>query len=250
LTDQSIYRSALVSGASKGIGNAIVTALRARSMEVHALARSQSALETLAQTTGCIPHALDVSSKDDLKRVMTETDFDVLIANAGVQPSVTSFQQMDWDDIEAMIDINVKATMRTVHMALPTLLEKGYGHIFVMGSVASQVPFPSASAYCATKAAIHMFCRALRCDLLGTQIKVTEIMPGRVETALYHNMWGEAGAKDKLYSEFKALQPEDIATALLSALDTPSHVDVSHIEVMPQMQTVGGSSTYAENHRG
>ncbi|TDR12482.1 SDR family oxidoreductase [Marinomonas communis] len=240
------YQSALVTGASKGIGRDVSITLASMGLTVHAVARSESSLESLNSEIECQTYALDINDAQALAGVLEVSAPDVIVANAGVLPSVAPYQQMPWDEIEAMITTNLMATMRTVRLALPGMIERNRGHIVIIGSSAALCPAPGVAAYGATKAAIHQFCRALRCDLLGTNVRITEIVPGRVQTNLYHQFLGEEGAQEKLYKGIKSLQPADIAEAVKHIVSAPAHVDIAHYEVMPQMQVMGGSSTYTE----
>ncbi|MGH8350969.1 MAG: SDR family NAD(P)-dependent oxidoreductase, partial [Pseudomonas sp.] len=100
---------------------------------------------------------------------------------------------------------------------------------------------PGAAVYGASKAGISLFCDALRCDLLGSGVRVTEIAPGRVQTQLYKAAMGMEAAGAELYDGYESIMPEDIATLLLAALSLPQQVDVSRVEVFPTAQAVGGA---------
>lgn len=243
---QTDYQTAIVTGASKGIGRAVTQALCDLSLNVHAIARSAADLQSLADECGCTPHSFDINDGERLQAVIEAASPDILVANAGILPSVAPYQDMPWCEIEQMIEINLTATLRTISLVLPGMIERNRGHILIIGSSAALCPHPGVAAYGATKAALHHFCRSLRCDLLGSNIRISEIVPGRVETHLYHQFLGEAGARDKLYAGIQALQPADIASAVVSIIQTPPHVDVTHYEVMPLMQVMGGSRVHHE----
>jgi NADP-dependent 3-hydroxy acid dehydrogenase YdfG len=127
-------------------------------------------------------------------------------------------------------------------VALPGMIARRRGHIVFLGSIAGRIAGGGYAVYGATKAGILAFSEALRWDLLGTGLRSTVIVPGRVETHIYDQHFGDHAAAHKaLYEGLRAIQPADIARVLLSALDMPAHVDVTIMEVMPTQQVFGGS---------
>ena len=140
-----------------------------------------------------------------------------------------------------MIDVNFKAPLHLTRLALPAMIARGYGHIFFIGSSAGLVPQPNAGVYGASKAGVGHFSDCLRCDLLGTGVRVSEICPGRVETQLYRTAIGMEDAQAELYDGYEPIHPEDIAALVMAAINMPRNVDVSRIEVFPTSQAVGGS---------
>jgi NADP-dependent 3-hydroxy acid dehydrogenase YdfG len=233
------YRTALVTGASSGIGEAIASRLRAEGLSVIALGRDAAALEALAARAGVVPVAADVRDTARLAELFATNDIDVLVNNAGVLTSRAAFQEIDPADIDAMIDVNLKAPLHLARLALPGMIARRRGHLFFIGSSSGLAPHPNAAVYGASKAGVSLFCDALRCDLLGTGVRVSEIAPGRVETRLYRTALGER-AKAELYDGYLSIRPEDIAELLVAALALPKQVDVSRIEVFPTAQAVGG----------
>jgi 3-hydroxy acid dehydrogenase / malonic semialdehyde reductase len=235
------YRNALVTGASSGIGRAIATRLAKDGVHVFAVGRDSNALESLAAQGDITPMALDLRDPSALGDVFARTEIDVVVNNAGLLPAITRFDETSVDDIDAMIDINLRAPLRLARMALAGMVARGRGHLFFIGSSAGRFPHPNTAVYGATKAAISMFCDALRCDLLGTKVRVTELAPGRVQTHLYRTALGEQGANEKLYDAYRSIQPDDIAELIAMALSLPDAVDVSRLEVFPTDQAPGGS---------
>lgn len=235
------YQTALVTGASSGIGRAIAVELRRAGLTVLALGRSMDALTALQAECGAIPLALDIRDTDRLAEVFAEHPVDVLVNNAGVLSTRAAFQDIDPAEIDSMIDINLKAPLHLARLALPGMVARGRGHLFFIGSSAGRAPHPNAAVYGASKAGVSLFCDALRCDLLGTGVRVSEIAPGRVETQLYRTAMGLDVAQQELYDGYKSIRPEDIASLLLAALSLPEQVDVSRMEVFPTAQAVGGA---------
>src|SRR5262249_45732379 len=145
------------------------------------------------------------------------------------------------DAIDTMIATNFTAPLHLARLALPGMIERGFGHLFFIGSSAGRFPHPNSAVYGASKAGMSLFCDALRCDLLGSGVRVTEISPGRVQTKLYRTAIGLEGAQAELYDGYEAIAPEEIAGLVVTALEMPAHVDVSRLEVFPTSQAVGGS---------
>jgi NADP-dependent 3-hydroxy acid dehydrogenase YdfG len=235
------YQTALVTGASSGIGRAIAQRLVNDGLKVYALGRDAKALDALASECDVTPIALDLQDTTPLRDLFARTEIDVVVNNAGLLPALAKFAESELSDIDRMIDINLRAPLRLAHMALDGMIQRRRGHLFFVGSSAGRFPHPNTAVYGATKAAISMFCDSLRCDLLGTKVRVTEIAPGRVQTSLYRTALGAEGANEKLYDAYRSIQPENIAELIATAIALPEAVDVSRMEVFPTDQAAGGS---------
>ena len=238
-----MFRTALVTGASHGIGEAVVRSFRTRDMDVHALALADDDLTRVAAETGARAHGLDLRNTAALESAIGDTAFDVVVNNAGVLPQLQPFAQNSAETIDLLIDINLRAALHVTRLVLPGMIDRDRGHIFFTGSISGKHPGPNVAAYAATKAALHAFAEGLRCDLLGSNIRVTVLMPGRVQTRLYDGIFGGAeNAVTALYDGFDAVQPADIASVINTALDLPLNVDLTTIEILPTKQIFGGSS--------
>jgi NADP-dependent 3-hydroxy acid dehydrogenase YdfG len=236
------YETALVTGASRGIGAAVVRELCSRGMDVHAIARSSPELAALAGATGATAHAIDVRDTPAMAAVIAKVRPEVVVNNAGVLPQLARFPELAPDTIDQSIDVNLRATLHVTHAALGPMLERDRGHIFLIGSIAGRLPSPNTTVYSATKAAMHMFADGLRLDLLGSGIRVTTIMPGRVETTIYDTaLGGHDHAQELLYRGTEAVQPGDVARAITTVIDLPENVDSTVIELMPTRQAYGGN---------
>lgn len=235
--------TALVTGASRGIGEGVVRALRARDVEVHALALEDDDLRRVAEETGSIAHGIDVRDTAALEAALADVPFDIVVNNAGVLPQLASFSATTSSAIDLLVDVNLRSALQVTRIVLPGMIERDRGHLFFLGSIAGRHPTPNTAVYGATKAALHAFAEGLRCDLLGAAVRVTVLMPGRVETRLYDEIFdGHEGATAALYEDFEAVQPADVAAVICAALDMPSRVDLTAIEVLPTKQVFGGSS--------
>ncbi|OYD72238.1 UNVERIFIED_ORG: NADP-dependent 3-hydroxy acid dehydrogenase YdfG [Burkholderia sp. CF145] len=235
------YQTALVTGASSGIGRAIAQRLVNDGLKVYALGRDAKALDALASECDVTPIALDLQDTTPLRDLFARTEIDVVVNNAGLLPALAKFAESELADIDRMIDINLRAPLRLAHMALDGMIQRRRGHLFFVGSSAGRFPHPNTAVYGATKAGTSMFCDSLRCDLLGTKVRVTEIAPGRVQTSLYRTALGAEGANEKLYDAYRSIQPENIAELIATAIALPEAVDVSRMEVFPTDQAAGGS---------
>ena len=234
----SNQQTAVVTGASSGIGAATARALSKRGLTVHVLARRSG---RLAEQTGCIPHVLDVRDTETLKSLLNSLNVDILINNAGVGRGYKSLAEAHSSDIDCTIETNVQAAVHAVHAVLPSMLKKGSGHIVNIGSMAGLYSLPSA-LYGASKAAIHLMSQDLRLELEGTGIRVTEICPGRVRTEFYDAAVDEPEEREKMKdSGIDELTGDDIAESIIYALDAPWRVNVNRIELQPTEQIYGGS---------
>jgi NADP-dependent 3-hydroxy acid dehydrogenase YdfG len=198
---------ALVTGASRGIGRALVEALAARGATVGLAARSTDELEALAATLPGAHHVLacDVTDADAVAAtvesfIAAAGGLDLVVANAGVA-TYGPFREMGLATIERMTRVNWLGTVYTVHAALPHLLDRAEGHIVLLSSGAAHRSFPWAAVYGATKAAQRMFGEALRHELSGTGVSLTLVYPGEVATALHDHEpdrlpdWHRGGAQ-------------------------------------------------------
>ncbi|MDJ0608910.1 MAG: SDR family oxidoreductase [Kiloniellales bacterium] len=238
----SDYRTALVTGASSGIGEAVVRELRGRGLTVHAAARREDRLAALARETGCRPLALDLRDRAAVEAALAGLEIDVLVNNAGVGRAFDPIHRVDPEDLETTVATNVAAALRVVRTVVPGMAERKRGHIVNIGSVAGLYPIIS-SVYGATKGAIHLFSQNLRIELRGTGVRITEICPGRVATEFFDAAFDEPARRDKIKDTgIEELTSEDVAGAILYALDAPWHVNVGLIEITPTEQCYGGTS--------
>jgi NADP-dependent 3-hydroxy acid dehydrogenase YdfG len=239
----SDYRTALVTGASSGIGFAVVERLAREGLEVHALARNGDALKTLAERTGCIPHAIDVRDLSAVTRLAQSVEFDVLVNSAGVDRP-KKFLQADADDIELLVDVNLRAILHLCRLLVPGMAARDCGHVVNITSIAGAYNFGGNSTYHATKAAVSMLTSQLRLDCFGKRVRVTEICPGRVATDIFAHVHGDAAeAHAKFIEGFELPEAKDIADAIAFAIAAPVAVNIGYIEITPTLQVPGGLST-------
>lgn len=240
----SDYSTALVTGATSGIGAATVAKFVERGLTVHAIARDEARLAELADRTGVIVHALDLADTDALEAAVADVPVDILVNCAGVS-RMGNVLSATRDDIDALVDVNLTAVLHLARLTLPGMVERDLGHIVNISSIAGHYNFFGHTAYHATKAAIHQLSRQLRNDTMGKRIRVTELSPGRVETEIFaRNLGGTpeafASTWDEFYEGYESLTTEDIISAIDFAIDAPRHVNLGLIEMMPTFQVPGG----------
>lgn len=239
----SDYRVAVVTGATSGIGAGAIDLFLSKGLTVHAIARDQSRLATLADR-GVITHALDVRDTDALTRELSGIEADIVLNSAGVsRPG--NLLTSSAEDLDDLIEVNLTAVMQTLRLLYPGMVERDRGHVLNVSSIAAHYNFFGHTAYHATKAAIHQLSRQLRNDALGKRVRVTELSPGRIETEIFsRNLGGtpetDAEAWATYYEGFESLTVDDIVAAIDYAVDAPSHVNVGLIELMPTFQVPGG----------
>lgn len=237
------YRTALVTGASSGIGAATVERLRREGLQVHALARSADALDELARRTGCIPHALDVTDTAALSALAERVPFDVLVNNAGIDRP-RGLLAAEPGDVDDLVDVNLRAVLHLCRLIVPGMAARDRGHVVIVSSIAGHYNFGGNSIYHATKAAVAMLARQLRVDLFGRRVRVTEICPGRVATDIFLHVHGDTPeTRARFLDGFELPQAADVAEVIAFAIAQPVAVNIGRIELTPTLQVPGGLQT-------
>ena len=239
----SDYKTALVTGASSGIGAAVVERLRRENIEVHAIARSAGPLKELAERTGCIAHVVDVTDRAAIAELANRIQFDILINNAGVDRP-KKFLQADEEDIDLLIDVNLRAVLHICRLIVPGMVARDRGHVVNISSIAGNYNFGGNSAYHAVKAGVAMLSNQLRIDAFGKRVRVTEICPGRVATDIFNHVHGsDPSVRERFIDGFELPQAADIAEAIAFAIAAPVAVNIGHMEITPTLQVMGGLQT-------
>jgi NADP-dependent 3-hydroxy acid dehydrogenase YdfG len=233
-------KAILITGATSGIGEACARLLRAKWPGARLLLTGRRAdrLERLQAELKAEVFVLDIRDRKAVARFAEGLEgVDALVNNAGLAAGLDTFQEASLNDWEEMIDTNVKGLLYITRALLPKMIAAGSGHIVNIGSVAGRQVYPKGHVYNATKFAVHALTEALRLDLQGTGLRVTEIQPGMVETEFSKVRFKGDEAKAKsVYSGLKPLQPEDVAEAIFWSLNQPPHVNVQEILLMPTDQ--------------
>ena len=223
----------LVTGATSGIGRAIALALDAAGYAVTATGRSRAALDDLvAAAPGIVPLCLDLADRRAVAAALASRRVDVLVNNAGVMPKPGPFETMDFAAIDDTVAVNLQSVLWLTQQVLPQMRARGAGHLVFTGSTAGHAPGANFAVYAATKAAISAFAGALRAEVSPDGLRVTELVPGRVETALYAEVLSPE-PRAAMYAGGGSLQPEDIAETVLAVLRLPPRADVTRVDILP-----------------
>jgi NADP-dependent 3-hydroxy acid dehydrogenase YdfG len=234
---------AVVTGASSGIGAATVRRLRNEGWDVVAVARRAERLETLAAETGAVPVSADVTSDDDVARlvdVVTSTGpVHALVNNAGGAFGADPVESGSLDDWRAMYEVNVLGTLRVTQGLLPALRASGRGDLVLLTSTAGHGTYPGGGGYVAAKHAERQIATTLRLELVGQPVRVIEIAPGMVQTEEFAltRFGGDRARADAVYAGVdEPLVAEDIADAIAWCLTRPHHVNIDSMVIRPRAQ--------------
>ncbi len=238
--------SVLITGASSGFGEASARKFIAEGRRVVVAARRRERIDALCRelaSSGDI-HGIELDVRDrDAVFALPDSlpapfsDIDTLINNAGLARGLEGADAVDIDDWETMVDTNVKGLMYMTRALLPTMVQRGGGHVVNIGSVAASWPYPGGNTYGGTKAFVQQFSRNLRTDLLGKRIRVTNIEPGMCETEFSVVRFdGDADKASQVYRGMTPLSAADIAEIVYWVTALPPHINVNQLEVMPTEQ--------------
>jgi len=247
-------RAVMITGASSGIGEATARLLAPLGVRFALGARRKDRVEKLAAELRDAHGTESLAAGMDVRRVGDCEAFvrgaldrfgriDVLVNNAGLargRQAVAEGIESEWDE---MIDTNVKGLLHMSRLVLPGMIERNSGHVVNLGSVAGLGVYEGGSVYCATKWSVKAITQAMRLELSGTDVRVTEVCPGLVETEFsivrFHGEERPGEAKqmsDQVYRGFQPLTAADIADCIVWALTRPPHVDIDEIVVRPVAQ--------------
>jgi hypothetical protein len=244
---KSTGKWAIVTGASAGIGEATAVQLAQAGYDLILVARRKERLEKLQKTlqekfqTEVLTAIIDVSNSEQVRTFVSEfrtqlEHLHVLVNNAGLAKGTTPFPEADTKDWDVMIDTNVKGLLYFARAVLPFFVANKQGHIVNLGSVAGRWVYPGGAVYCATKFAVRAISEGLRLDLLGKNIRVTNIEPGMVETEFSLVRHGDADKARQVYAGMKPLTAEDIAETIAWVVARPAHVNIQELVIYPTDQ--------------
>ena len=241
-------KTVLITGASSGIGKATAETLSKSGYRLILVARRIEILEDLIKLldTETYIAKVDVRNRKEVEMFFKKLpdnfkDIDVLLNNAGLARGLDAAPDAKIEDWEEMIDTNIKGLLYFTKEVLKNMKLKNSGQIINIGSVAGNVAYKGGNVYGATKAFVKHFSKNLRADLFGTDIKVTNIEPGIVETnfsVIRFN--GDIKKAKAVYENTRALTPFNIADTIKWILDQPINVNIDNIEIMPIDQTFNG----------
>ncbi|WP_414163074.1 SDR family NAD(P)-dependent oxidoreductase [Superficieibacter sp. BNK-5] len=243
----SANKVVLITGATSGFGEAAAQVFAAAGWSLIVCGRRLSRLEMLKEKLAQqVPvHIIEMDVRDSaaVKQAIDAlpadfADITTLINNAGLALAPQPAQQVELEDWQTMIDTNVSGLVNVTHAVLPALLRHGAGATMInIGSIAGQWPYPGSHVYGASKAFVKQFSYNLRCDLLGTGVRVTDLAPGIAETEFtLVRTKGDRAASDTLYRGTTPLSAQDIAEQMFYIATLPDHMNINRIEVMPVRQ--------------
>jgi len=236
-------RTAVITGASSGIGAATALALAGEGYRTVLGARRIDRTEALASEIGAEAIALDVTDPGSVESFARAIEAcDVLVNNAGGALGLDSIAEADEEKWLTMYESNVMGQMRMTRALLPRLIESGDGHVVGVTSIAAIEPYVGGAGYNAAKHAQRAMLRVLRQELLGQPVRVTEVVPGMVETEFsLVRFGGDEAAAAKVYEGMQPLSAEDVAECIRWALAQPPHVNIDEIVVRPRDQATATS---------
>jgi NADP-dependent 3-hydroxy acid dehydrogenase YdfG len=240
-------RTAIITGASSGIGRACARYLAQNGVHLILTGRRTERLNDLASelhqtyAISVTPLSFDITDKEavnqNIEPLLEERQINILINNAGLALDASKIDACDTDDWEQMIDTNIKGLLYISRPVIAHMRQNNSGHIINLGSIAGKMTYPGGNVYCATKSAVHTLGEAMNVDLVGTPIRVSTIAPGAVETEFSNVRFkGDQSAADTVYEGFEPLCADDIADLILYVLQAPSHVNIQHTLIMPTAQ--------------
>ncbi len=250
LTDQALTdQTVLITGASAGIGSACAEAFAAEGARLVLTARRAARLRRVADAlrerhgADVLPLVFDVrevAAVDDALGGLPQAwaGVDVLVNNAGLSRGLDPAYENTPEQIDQMVDTNVKGLLWVTRAVVPGMLRRGRGHVVNVGSTAGHEVYPGGTVYAATKHAVGAITRGLKMDLHGTPIRVSTVDPGLTETDFSLVRFdGDRARADAVYATTTPLTPEDVADAAVWVATRPAHVNVAEVVLTPTAQS-------------
>jgi len=239
-------KTALITGATSGIGKSCAKKLAKKGVNLVLTGRRKGSLVEFQKylskyNVDVKILAFDVRDQkvveQKISRVLKRKKIDILINNAGLALGAEKLDEGNIENWEKMIDTNIKGLLYVSKMIIPSMRANNTGHIINIGSIAGLMTYPGGNVYCATKAAVHTLSEAMNIDLVGTNIRVSNIAPGAVKTEFSDVRFnGDKEKSDAVYAGYKPLKAKDIANLILYILNAPKHVNIQNALIMPTAQ--------------
>jgi NADP-dependent 3-hydroxy acid dehydrogenase YdfG len=247
-------KTVLITGATAGFGAAAARRFARAGDRVIITGRRRERLDSLRHELGQACHVIEADVRD--QPVMAEAiavlpapfaEIDVLVNNAGIGAGIGLAQEVSLQAWNDTVDTNVLGMLGITHAVLPGMLQRNRGHILMLGSTAAHYPQAGGNVYGGTKAFLHQFALGLRCDILGSNIRVSCLEPGLCETDFTSTRLGSEEAGRAYYEGLEAPSAQEIAEIMYWLTSLPEHINVNVLEVMPTRQALAG---YAVSRRG
>lgn len=240
------FKTAFITGATSGIGKATAEIFAKNNIRLILCGRRKERLlklqKQLSAYTDVTTLQFDIRNKEEVFLAIEKLPdefkkIDILINNAGNAHGLSTIQNGDIDDWDAMIDINVKGFLYVSKAILPQMVERNSGFVVNIGSIAGKEVYPNGNVYCASKFAVNALNKAMRIDLNKHNIRVSAIHPGAVETEFSEVRFkGDIERAKNVYVGYNALQAIDIAEIIYFVITRPSHVNIEDLIVYPTAQ--------------
>ncbi len=257
--EESKMKTALITGASSGIGQAAAIELSQKGYSLILIARRRDRLEQLKskilnstdnQNIIVECYTLDLKEQTSIKNWFQENiknleKVDILINCAGLARGISKVQDSNLLDWNEMIETNINGLITMTRLLIPNMIKKNKGHIVNLGSIAGRWSYTGGSVYCGTKHFVKAFSEALRQDLIGYNIRVTNIEPGMVNTEFSNVRLRDDKKAEEVYKGFSPLTAKDIAEIIVWSLERPQHVNIQEMVVFPTAQ-VSATQVYRE----
>lgn len=239
---------ALITGATSGFGKAIAERMSALGYDLIITGRRNDRLQKLTQDISrehevkVTPLCFDIQDKNACRLAFESLpeemkSIDLLVNNAGLASTALPFQESNMEDLEQMIDTNVKGLLYMTQLVVPHMIEHKKGHIINISSIAGIEVYPNGSVYCASKHAVNAITKGLRLDLIHHGIKVSSVSPGMADTEFsvvrFH---GDKNKAEAVYAGLVPLSADDIADAVEFIVNRPAHVSINDIQINPVQQ--------------
>ncbi len=246
---------ALITGATSGIGWATAEALSNQGYSLFLTGRRAERLQNLeGHLRAKFPNieikraTFDISDRDDVAQFLKAhypeiSNLEVLINNAGLAKGIEKMQEASLDDWDIMVNTNIKGLLYMTRGVIEHMAKRKSGHIVNIGSVAGRWTYPGGGVYCATKFAVRALSEGMRMDLMGTNVRVTNIEPGMVHTEFSMVRLEDQQKADKVYEGMTPLKPEDIAETIAWCVARPAHVNIQELVIYPTDQAHVGMVT-------
>lgn len=241
--------TALITGATGDFGKAFAQRFASIGSKLVLHGRTKEKVDSLCQQfPNAHPIVFDMTDKGAMKAAIdtlpeTHKNIDLLINNAGLALGLDKAYEANADDWETMIDVDVKGLTLMTRLVIEGMVSRKKGHIINIGSTAGNYPYAGGNVYGAAKAYVKQFSLNLRADLIGTNIRVTNVEPGQVETQFSTVRFkGDTERAGKVYAGANSLTADDVAEGVFWAATLPPHFNVNRLEIMPTTQSFAGLS--------
>ncbi len=239
-------KTALITGATSGIGASCAKKLAKKKVNLILTGRREDKLFELQKKLAKYDVKIEILAFDvrdrksvekKLNLILENHTIDILINNAGLALGIESIDQGDLENWETMIDTNIKGLLYVSKIILPHMRKNNSGHVINLGSIAGVMTYPGGNVYCATKSAVHVLSEAMNIDLVGTDIRVSNIAPGAVKTEFSDVRFkGDKEKSDAVYEGYEPLVAKDISDLIYYVLNAPEHVNIQHSLIMSTAQ--------------